>query len=94
MLEAEHFSGATESGLHFVGNEQRAVFPAEVLRAHKEICLRCLAPFALNSLDDKSCDIAGMQLSIQFLDIIEQHTRIEPFHQWTEPFGKTFAAHQ
>ena len=25
MLKAEHFSGATESGLHFIGDEQRSV---------------------------------------------------------------------
>ena len=39
MLKSEHFSGATKPGLHFVGDEQRAVFSAEFLRANEEIGL-------------------------------------------------------
>src|SRR5438477_9389656 len=64
VLEAEHLSSATESGLDFIGNEQRAVFATELLRPNKEIGLRCLAAFALDGFDHERRDIARTQLSI------------------------------
>src|SRR5205814_3981080 len=94
MLETEHFSSATQSGLDFIGNEQRAVFATELLRPNKEIGLRCLAAFALDGFDHERRDIARTQLSIQFIEIVEQHAGVESLHQRAEAFGKAFAAHQ
>src|SRR6516225_2140177 len=94
MLEAKHFSGAAKTGLHFIGNEERAVLAAKFLRAREEIGLRGLATFALNGLDHKSGDVARTQLSIQFVNVVERHAGVEPFQKWTKAFRKTFAAHQ
>src|SRR5580700_7512119 len=64
MLESEHFSSATEPGLHFIRNQKRAVLAAKLLRAREEISLGSLAAFALNGLDHERRDIARTQLSI------------------------------
>ena len=64
MLESEHFSGATEPGLHFIGNEQRAVLATKFLRAREEIGIRCLAAFPLNGFDHEGDDVTRAQLSI------------------------------
>src|SRR6266567_9119219 len=58
MLEAKHFPGAAKSGLHFIGNEQRPVFAAKLLRANEEIGLRRFTALALNSLNDEGRDVA------------------------------------
>jgi hypothetical protein len=94
MLEAEHFSGASKSGLHFVGNEERAILAAKFLRPRKEIRPRGLAALALNGLDHERGHVTCAKLSIQFIDVVERHPRIETLHQRTESFGETFAAHQ
>src|SRR5260370_8714651 len=94
MLETEHFPGATQSGLDFIGYEQRAVFATKLLRPNKEIGLRCLAAFALDCFDRKRRDVPRTQLSIQLIKIVERHAGVESFHQRAETFGKTFAAHQ
>src|ERR1700730_12098748 len=58
MLEAKHLSGAAKSGLHFVGNEERAILAAKFLRAHKKICLGRFAAFALHRFDHEGRDVA------------------------------------
>src|SRR5260370_26780934 len=94
MLEAEHFSGASKSGLHFVRNEESAVLAAKFLRPRKEIRPRGLAALALNGLDHERGHVTRAKLSIQFIDVVERHPRVETLHQRTESFGETFAAHQ
>src|ERR1700720_1122463 len=73
MLEAKHLSGAAKSSLHFIGNEERAVLAAKLLRAHKKICLGQSAAFALNRFDHEGSDVARTQLSIQRIDIVKRH---------------------
>src|SRR6266404_3470613 len=58
MLEAKHLPGATKSGLHFIGNQQRPVFAAKLLRAIEEIGLGRFTAFALDSLDDECRHLA------------------------------------
>src|SRR5262249_10437723 len=94
MLESEHLSSAPKTGLDFIGNQKCSVFTTKFLCTNKEIGLRSLTPFPLNGLDHESRHIARSQLSIQLVDIIERDARVESFHQRTESFGKTFAAHQ
>src|SRR5439155_8447653 len=94
MLEAKHFASAAESGLHFIGNQQCSVFAAKLLRADKEIGVGRFAAFPLNRLNDKSCNVARTQLSIQRFDIFKRHTRIETFHERPKSFRETFAPHQ
>src|ERR1051325_8901799 len=94
MLESEHFAGATQASLHFIGDQEGAVFPAKLLCAWEEIGVGCLAAFALNCLNRECSHVAPTQLSIQRIEIIEWHARIEAFHQRTKTFGETFAAHQ
>src|SRR6266581_4117330 len=57
MLEAEHFTGAAKSGLHFIRDQQCPIFTAKLLRANKEIGLRRFAAFALDRLNDKSRNV-------------------------------------
>src|SRR5262245_40026390 len=57
MLETEHPPSASEPGLHFIGNQQRSVFPAKFLGTNKKIGPWCLTTFALNGLNDKCGDI-------------------------------------
>src|SRR5438105_15482549 len=64
VLEAEHFSGAAESGLDFVGNEERAVLAAKFLRPRKEICPRGLAALALNGFNHERRHVTPAKLSI------------------------------
>src|SRR2546422_865130 len=64
MLESEHFSRATEPGLHFIGNQECSVFTAKLLRSNKEIGLRSLTAFSLNGFDHEGDDVARAQLSI------------------------------
>src|SRR5438876_10717656 len=64
MLKPKHFAGATESGLHFIGNQKRSVLATKFLRAHEEIGLRCLAAFALHRLNHEPSDVARTELSI------------------------------
>src|SRR5437763_646285 len=75
MLEPEHFSSAPEPGLHFIGNEQRAVLATEFLRANEEIGLRSLAALALNGLNHERGHIARTQFPIQFFDVVERYSR-------------------
>src|SRR2546421_553006 len=94
MLESEHFSGAAQTSLDFIGNQKRPVLPAKFLRAREEISLRSLAAFALNRFNYKRGNVARTQLSIQLVDVVERDARVETFHQRTESFGETVAAHQ
>src|SRR5206468_10203117 len=94
MLKSKHFSRATESGLDFIRDQQRPIFPAKFLRANKEIGLGSLTAFPLDGLNHQCRHIARTQLAIQRLDIIEWHTRIKSLHQRAEAFSETFASHQ
>src|SRR5437588_6801245 len=64
MLETEHFSGASKSGLDFIGNEKRAAFPAKLLCANEEIGLGGLAALALNGFDHERGHVTPAKLPI------------------------------
>src|SRR6266404_3730073 len=58
MLEPEHLSGAPEAALDFVGNKERAIFPAKLLRAREKRLARRFATSALDWLDYECGNIA------------------------------------
>ncbi len=58
MFEPKHFPGATETGLDFIGDQERSVFATKLLRAGKEISFRSLTAFALNGLNHERGDIS------------------------------------
>ena len=58
VLEPEHLAGPTETGLHFIRNQQRPIFAAKLLRAREEIALGCLATFTLDRLDHEPSHVA------------------------------------
>src|SRR6184192_4033704 len=45
MLEAKHFAGAAQSGLHFIGNQQRPIFTESSCARTKKSVLGDLQPF-------------------------------------------------
>ena len=94
MLEAEHLAGASEAGLDFIADEERSVFPAKLLRANKKVAARIIHSLALHRLDDESRDITFRQLLFEGGDVIERDSSIESLHERSEPFRKTFAAHE
>src|SRR5262249_49422001 len=94
MLESEHLARSAEAGLNFIRDQQRSVFATKFLCTNKEIGLRRLAAFTLNSLDDKGRHVARTQLPVQLSDVIKRHACVEAFHERAEPFGEAFAAHQ
>ena len=53
MLAAEHASGAAEAGLHFIGDQQRAMFVAQLACCMQKLRIcRADASFALHNFDD------------------------------------------
>ena len=80
MLESKHLSRAAKSSLHFIGNQERSVFAAKLLRANKEIGLRSLTAFSLNGFNHESRYIARTQFAIERLEVIKRHTGIKAFH--------------
>src|SRR4029453_8167757 len=93
MLKSEHFPCATKACLHFIRDQQCAVFAAKFLSPREEIRFRRLAAFALNGLDHKGGDITRPKLTIELLDVVQRHARVESSHQWAESFDETLAAH-
>src|ERR1700722_13663329 len=71
VLKSKHLPGSTESSLDFIGNQKRAVFATELLRATEKIGLRSLAAFPLHGLDHERGDLARPGLRFQPFDVVE-----------------------
>ena len=71
VLDREESSGAADSGLDFVGDEQRAVFAAERGRARQKFVGGHVDALALDRLDDEGGDLARRQRLLQCGEIVE-----------------------
>ena len=69
VLKAEPFSGATESGLNFIGDKEGAVFSAELLSGGEVNVRRVFDSFALNGFKNESGDIAGAELGFEIGEV-------------------------
>ena len=58
MIDREKLSGAAKSGLNFVRDEKRSVFPAERLRAGEVTVAGNIDALALDRLDKERGDVA------------------------------------
>src|SRR6202011_2588869 len=67
MLETKHFTGATQPGLHFIGNQERPVWAAKLLGPLEKIAFGRLTTLALHRLDHECGHITRAQLAIQSL---------------------------
>ena len=62
MLGGKHTAGAAHAGLHFVVNQQNAVFVSKPPEFFMKLCWRNeIAAFSLNGLDDDGGDFFGRQ---------------------------------
>src|SRR4029078_7303571 len=94
VFEAEHFAGATESGLDLIDNEEGAIFATDLLGFYEKIALRILDTFALDRLDDEGGDIAFGQFLFECGQVIHLNAPVEALHERAETFGETLAAHE
>src|SRR5581483_6510075 len=73
VLEREHRPGAAEAGHDLVDAEERAVLPAERLRALEVAVRREVDPLALDRLDDEDGDVLALQLILERDEVAEGH---------------------
>ncbi len=73
MLNREEFSGAANTGLDLVGDEQRAVFAAQRRRARQEVVAGNVDALALDRFDDESRDLARRQRLFEGGEIVERN---------------------
>ena len=75
--------GAAEAGLHLVDAEERAVPPAERLRALEVAGRRQMHALALDRLDEEERDVLAAQLLLERVEVAERHP-VEAGQQRTE----------
>src|SRR5437764_638388 len=71
MLEREKRSGATDTALNFVGNEQRAIFTAKSGSRSQIARRRNIHPLALDGLNNKGGNVLFAQLRLQSVEIVK-----------------------
>ena len=69
VLEREELAGATQSGLHLVENEERAVTGARPLRRKQVIVVSDEDPLALDRLEHEGGDVTLLELAIEGREI-------------------------
>ena len=75
VLDREEAAGAADPGLDFVGDEQRAVLPAERGGARQEFVGGHVDALALDRLDDEGGDLARRQRLLQRCEIVKRDRR-------------------
>ena len=93
MLEREPRPGAPEPGLDLVGDEQRAVAPAERLRGFQVARGRRRHHAALDRLDDERGDISCAQLRFKSRQVAVRNA-LAARQQRAEPFFEELVADQ
>ena len=71
VIDGEKPAGPSHAGLDFVGDEQSAVFPAQIERAAQIAVIRDGDAFVLDRLDDESGDLARGQGPLKRPEIAE-----------------------
>ena len=72
VLDREESSGAADPGLDLVGDEQRAVLPAERGGARQKFVGRHVDALALDRLDDEGGDLARRQRLLERCEVVER----------------------
>ena len=83
MLEGEELAGAAEPGLHLVDGKERAVSPAELLRAFEIAGRREVHSLSLHGLDEKERDVLGPERTFECVEVAERNPR-EPRQERAE----------
>ena len=73
VLEAEPLTRATEGCLNLVGDEERAVLPAEFLGSGEVVVGGILDSFSLDGLKDEGGDLTGLEFLFEIFEISELH---------------------
>jgi hypothetical protein len=72
VFDGQEFAGAAHAGLHFVVNEQRAVFAAKLLRLEQIAGGGHVDALALDRFDDERGDVALAQFGFQRGQVVER----------------------
>ena len=87
MLETEPFSCSTHGSLDLVGDEESAVFSAELLSGGEVIIRRVFYALALDRFKDEGGDVFGAEFFLKIFEVTE-FDEVGPREEGTKVFAE------